>query len=184
MKRILLGCIVLLSTAALAQQSKSPVSDVLRAMLEGRQKATIGAFETMPADKYGYKPTPDQTTFGHLASHIASSNYFFCANVGDVEKPKVDEVKETDGKDKLVAAMKASFEFCNTALAKADDSKLGENIQWFDGKPRPRAWAYLTLSASWADHYAEAAMYLRSAGFLPPTAKPAEKKDDKKEEKK
>jgi uncharacterized damage-inducible protein DinB len=184
MKRVLLGCIVLLSTAALAQQSKSPVSDVLRAMLAGREKATVAAFEEMPADKYGYKPTPDQMTFGHLAAHIVSSNYFFCSNVGDVAKPKVDEVKDTDGKDKLVAAMKTSFEFCGTALAKADDSKLGDNITWFDGKPRARAWAFLTLSGSWADHYAEAAMYLRSAGHLPPTAKKEEKKEDKKEDKK
>ncbi len=181
MKRAILSYIVLLSTAALAQQSKSPASDVLRAMLAGREKATVGAFETMPADKYSFKPTPDQMTFGHLAAHIVSSNYFFCSNVGDVEKPKVEEVKETDGKDKLVAAMKASFEFCGTALAKADDSKLGDNITWFDGKPRPRAWAFLTLSGSWADHYAEAAMYLRAAGLLPPTAK---KEDTKKEDKK
>jgi uncharacterized damage-inducible protein DinB len=184
MKRVLLGCIVLLSTAALAQQSKSPASDVLRAMLAGREKTTVAAFEEMPADKYGYKPTPDQMTFGHLAAHIVSSNYYFCANVGDVAQPKMDEAKETDGKDKLVAAMKASFEFCGTALAKADDSKLGDNITWFDGKPRARAWAFIALSGSWADHYAEAAMYLRSAGLLPPTAKPAEKKEEKKDDKK
>jgi hypothetical protein len=181
MKRILFGCIVLLSTVALAQQSKSPASDVLRAMLAGREKATVGAFETMPADKYSFKPTPDQMTFGHLAAHIVGSNYLFCSQVGDVPKPKVDEAKDTDGKDKLVAAMKASFEFCSTALAKADDSKMGDDITWFDGKPRARAWAFMALSGSWADHYAEAAMYLRSAGLLPPTA---QKKDDKKEEKK
>lgn len=181
MKRILFGCIVLLSTAALAQPSKSPASDVLRTMLTGREKATVGAFETMPADKYSFKPTPDQMTFGHLAAHIVSSNYLFCSQVGDVPQPKIDEAKDTDGKDKLVAAMKASFEFCSTALAKADDSKMGDNITWFDGKPRARAWAFMALSGSWADHYAEAAMYLRSAGFLPPTA---QKKEEKKEEKK
>ena len=181
MKRILLGCIVLLSTAALAQQSKSPAADVLRTMVAGREKATIGAFETMPADKYGFKPTPDQMTFGHLAAHIISSNYLFCSQTGDVPQPKVDEAKDTDPKDKLVAGMKASFEFCATALAKADDSKMGDNITWYDGKPRTRAWAFMVLSASWADHYAEAALYLRAAGLLPPTA---QKKEEKKEEKK
>jgi len=112
MKSSFLGCIVLLSAAALAQQSKSPAADVLRAMLAGREKSTVAAFEEMPADKYGYKPTADQMTFGHLAAHIISSNYTFCSNVGDVAKPKVEEVKDTDAKDKLVAAMKASFEFC------------------------------------------------------------------------
>ena len=176
MKGSMLGCIVLLSAAALGQQTKSPASDVLRAMLAGREKNTVAAFEEMPADKYGYKPTPDQMTFGHLAAHIISSNYTFCANVGDVPQPKVEEVKDTEGKDKLVAAMKASFEFCGTALAKADDSKMNDNITWFDGKPRTRAWAFMGLSGSWADHYGMAAMYLRLNGLVPPTAKQEEKK--------
>ena len=154
MKRFLVGCVVLLSAAAVAQQTKSPVSDVLRQMLIAREKATVGAFESMPADKYSFKPTADQMTFGHLATHIVTSNYYFCANVGDVTAPKLDELKDTDDKSKLVAALKASFEFCHTALEKADDSKLNDNITWFDGKPRARAWAAVKLSGSWADHYA------------------------------
>jgi uncharacterized damage-inducible protein DinB len=176
MKRFLMGCVVFLSAVALGQQAKSPVSDVLRQMLDGREKNTVGAFEKMPADKFGYKPTPDQMTFGHLAVHIVSSNYFFCSNVGDVPRPKTDELKDTDPKDKLVAAMKASFEFCRTALAKADDSKLGDEITWFDKKPRPRAAAFVALASSWADHYGAAAMYLRLNGILPPSAEPQEKK--------
>ena len=176
MRRSFWSCIVLLSAAALGQQTKSPMADVLRTMLDGREKSTVAAFEAMPADKYSYKPTPEQMTFGHLAAHIVSSNYYFCANAGDVAQPKADAVKEADGKDKLVAAMKASFEFCHTALAKADDSKVSDNITWFDGKPRPRAWAFMGLASSWADHYGMAAIYLRLNGVLPPTAKKEEKK--------
>jgi hypothetical protein len=169
--------VLLLSTAAFAQ-SKNPVTDVLRASLAGRQKNTIAAIEAMPADKFGFKPTPDQMSFGHLAAHIVEANYFFCSKVGDVAAPKVDEVKDTDGKDKLAAAAIASFDFCGTALAKAEDAKLGDSIQDFAGKAQPRAWAALTLAASWADHYGAAAMYLRLNGVLPPTAqkKPEEKK--------
>ena len=170
MKYCLVVCAVLLSTAALAQQAKSPVSDVLREMLNGREKNTISAFEKMPADKFGYQPSPEQMTFGHLASHIVSSNYFFCSNAGDVPKPKTEELKGTEDKEKLVAGLKASFEFCHTALAKADDSKLSESITWADGKPRPRAWAMVALASSWADHYGTAAMYLRLNGLLPPSA--------------
>jgi hypothetical protein len=177
MKHFAVGCILLLSAVAvLAQQTKSPVSDVLRTMLASREKDTVAAFEEMPADKFGYKPTPEQMTFGHLAAHIVSGNYFFCSNVGDVPRPKTEELKGTEDKDKLVASMKTSFEFCRTALAKADDSKMNEDITWFDNKPRPRAWAFVGLASSWADHYGMAAMYLRLNGLLPPSAKPAAKK--------
>jgi hypothetical protein len=174
----LMFVVLLLSAAGFAQQSKNPVTNVLRDSLAGRQKNTVAAIDEMPADKFGFKPTPDQMSFGHLATHIIESNYFFCSKVGDVSAPKVEELTETAPKDKLVAAVKASFDFCGTALAKAEDSKLGDPIQDFAGKPRVRAWAALATASSWADHYGAAAMYLRMNGLLPPTAqkKPEEKK--------
>jgi hypothetical protein len=171
MKPILVLLTLLISTAALAQ-TKNPVTSVLRDSLPGRKKNTVAAFQEMPADKFAFKPTPEQMSFGHLAAHIAESNYFFCANVGDVPRPKVEELSGTEGKDKLVAAIQASFDFCGAALAQADDAKLGDTIQGFDGKPKPRAWAFLALASSWADHYGMAALYLRLNGLLPPTAQP------------
>jgi len=170
--------VLILSTTAFTQQSRNPVTDVLRDSLAARQKNTIAAIEEMPAEKFGFKPTPEQMSFGHLAGHIVEGNYFFCAKVGDVPQPKFEELPETAAKDKLVAAVKASFDFCGTALAKAEDSKLSDPIQDFTGKQRPRAWAALALAGSWADHYGAAAMYLRLNGLLPPTApkKPEENK--------
>jgi uncharacterized damage-inducible protein DinB len=162
---------LLLVSAAAAQQAKSPVSDAVREMLGGRAKNTVAAFQAMPADKFDFKPTPEQMTFGHLAAHVVESNNYFCANAGGVAEPKVDELKGTEGKDKLVAAVQASFDFCKTALASADDSKLNDNITWFDGKPKARVWAFLGLVGSLSDHYGAAAMYLRLNGVLPPTAK-------------
>jgi hypothetical protein len=171
MKPMLVLLTLWISATALAQ-TKNPVTSVLRDSLPGRQKNTVAAFQEMPADKFAFKPTPEQMSFGHLAAHIADANYFFCANVGDVPRPKVAELSGTEDKDKLVAAIQASFDFCGTALAHADDSKLGDSIQGFDGKPKPRAWAFLALASSWADHYGMAAIYLRLNGLLPPTAQP------------
>jgi hypothetical protein len=82
----------------------------------------------------------------------------------------VEEFKETDSKDKLVAGLKASFDFCSQALAKMDDSKLGEPTEAM-GMKLSRARIALGVASSMADHYAEAAMYLRLNGITPPTAK-------------
>jgi hypothetical protein len=84
----------------------------------------------------------------------------------------VDELKETDSKDKLLAAAKASFDFCTDALSKMDDSKLGDSVELFGGHQFPRAMGALGLASTWADHYAAAAMYLRLNGILPPSAQP------------
>lgn len=158
--------------AAPAAPVKNPVSASLRMLLPGRAKNTVGAIDAMPADKFSYKPTPDQMSFAHLVIHITETNNGLCAKVGDVPAPKVDELKETDSKDKLLAAAKASFDFCTDALSKMDDSKLGDSVEFFGGHQFPRAWGALVLSGTWADHYGAAAMYLRLNGILPPSAQP------------
>jgi hypothetical protein len=52
-----------------------------------------------------------------------------------------------------------------------DDSKLGEMIAGMGPQPLARARFALGIASNWADHYAEAAMYLRLNGIVPPTAK-------------
>ena len=160
------------ATASPAAAVKDPVSTALRNMLPGRQKNILAAITAMPADKFNYKPTPDQMTFAHLVGHIAEANYTMCAKAAAVSEPKVEESKETDGKDKLLAAATASFAFCADALGKMDDSKLGDTIELFGGRQGPRAAIALALASSWADHYGAAAMYLRLNNILPPTAQP------------
>jgi hypothetical protein len=111
-------------------------------------------------------------SFAHLVVHIIESNNLMCAKAANVAAPKVEEAKETDAKEKLLAAATASYDFCGDALSKMDDSKLGDSIELFGGRQFPRSMAALGLASGWADHYAAAAMYLRLNGILPPSAQP------------
>jgi uncharacterized damage-inducible protein DinB len=165
-----ISALVLIAAATAFTQVKNPISTALREGLTGRQKNIVAAVEAMPADKFNYKPTPDQMTYGHLVAHIIEANYTFCSKVSDVPVPKVDEAKETDAKDKLLAATKASFDFCSDALAKMDDSKLGDMTEAF-GQKVTHARVALGLASSWSDHYGAQAMYLRLNGVTPPSAK-------------
>ena len=153
-----------------AQQTKDPVTTVVKEILPRQQKNLVAAAEQMPAEKYTFKPTPQQMTFAHLVLHITESNNYLCSTIGDTPAPKAQELKETDQKDKLVASLKASFAFCSDALAKVDDSKLGDPVDLYGGRKGPKAFALIALTNDWADHYGAAAMYLRLNGLLPPTA--------------
>jgi uncharacterized damage-inducible protein DinB len=172
MKRLLCIFLVCAATTVLAQD-KNPVTSVVKEMLPRQQKNLIAAVEEMPADKFEYKPTEQQMTFGHLVLHVIQSNNYLCSKIGDVPeaKPPV-ALKESDGKEKLLAALKASFDFCTSALGKVDDSKLGDEVELFGGRKGPRAFALIALTNDWADHYSGAAMYLRLNRLLPPTAQP------------
>jgi hypothetical protein len=152
--------------------TKDPVATSVRLLLPRSQKNILGAIEAMPGDKFAFKPTAEQMSFGHLITHIIESNYFLCAKAADVPEPKNEAAKETDSKEKLLTAAKASFDFCGESLAKMDDSKLGDSVELFGGRQFPRAMAALGLASGWADHYAAAAMYLRLNNILPPSAQP------------
>jgi len=155
-----------------AAATKDPVATSVRMLLPRSQKNILGAIEAMPGDKFAFKPTAEQMSFGHLITHIIESNYFLCAKAADVPEPKNEAAKETDSKEKLLAAAKASFDFCGESLVKMDDSKLGDSVELFGGRQFPRAMAALGLASGWADHYAAAAMYLRLNNILPPSAQP------------
>ena len=155
-----------------AEPSKNPVTDAVREIFARQQKNLIAAVETMPADKFGYGPTPAQMPFGHLVLHIATTNIELCSKAASMPPPPLRAAPETD-KDRLQAALTRSFLFCEAALNKVDDSKLGNTVEIFGGKQVSIAYALIGLTNSWADHYSEAAMYLRLNSLLPPTAQPS-----------
>jgi hypothetical protein len=154
-----------------AAPSKNPVTDTVREMLPRQQKNLIAAVEEMPGDKFGYSPTPAQMTFGHMVMHMTMSNVELCSKAASMPPPPMRPAPETD-KDKLLAGLTRSFLYCEAALNKVDDSKLGDPVELYGGREATVAFALFALTSDWADHYSAAAMYLRLNGLLPPTAQP------------
>jgi hypothetical protein len=110
-------------------------------------------------------------SFGDVIAHLAGGNDYLCSEIGGVEAPKRAEVKPSAGKEKLVSRLRETFEFCQTALAKVDDSKLDGKVPFFGEREVTRAEAMFATAEDWADHYSQLANYLRLNGLLPPTAK-------------
>jgi DinB superfamily len=156
------------STAPVA----NPVSSFVKQQLTRYNKNMVAAAEAMPAEKYSFKPTPEMNTFAHLTTHIAEGNNLLCSQISGIPAPTGEKLAEDNPKDKLVAGLKASFDFCATALANVDDSKLSEPMLLFGRVPSSRAGALIALSSGFADHYGAQAIYLRLSGILPPTAQP------------
>ncbi len=154
-----------------AATSANPVADALRGMEQRYSRILIAAAEAMPADKYNYRPTPAQMSFAQIQVHLANEgNDLLCSKVAGVPAPQRAAVDTTAGKDQLVARLKETFQFCESAFAHLDDSKLSEPIQLFGPNPFSRATAILITVGDWADHYSQEANYLRLNGLLPPTA--------------
>lgn len=159
-----------------AQQASAPetnpVSNAVRSSVERASKNMVAAADEMPADKFGFHPTPAQMSFGKLVTHMIGANYGLCSKIAGTAAPAEEKPSETDAKEKLVSSLKASFDFCTLNLAKVDDSNLGEQLTVFGGRKMSRAAAMIALTNDFADHYSMAAIYLRLNGLFPPTAQP------------
>ena len=177
MKITTIAALILMLAAAAIAQSKAPAEVVsnpvvttVRQMEQRYAKNLTGAADEMPADKYSYRPTPEQITFGHLMMHTAEANNSLCAAIAG-EPARSLKLSETDSKETLTKAVKDSFTYCEQALAKADDTALGQTVTLFERQTGTRGSALVRLAMGWADHYSAAAMYLRLNNLLPPSAK-------------
>ena len=184
--RLLLLALALPTTLAAQQPAGTPVANPITTAFRGRivtlHRNLSQAFDSIPADKFGYKPTPAQQTFGYIAQHLADDSYLFCNTFGDMKATRPekdtatpDTVKAKWPKDELVAKMKESFAFCAGALNQLDDTNIGgATTLTFGGNSRPTTRAAMALghAMDMADHYSQVANYMRLNGLIPPTALP------------
>jgi hypothetical protein len=173
---MLLGTLLLMLQAAqpaAPAPSTAPVADALRSMTQRYTRILVGAAEAMPAEKYNYRPTPAQMSFAEIQVHLINEgNDLLCGKVAGIAPPQRTAIDTTASKDALVARLKETFQFCESAFAKLDDSKLSDPIQLFGPNPFSRAAAMMITVGDWADHYSQEANYLRLNNLLPPTARP------------
>ena len=165
-----------------AAKSGNVITDVFRGRTMSLQHNLAQAFDSIPGDKFDYKPTPAQLTIGHIAEHLANDNYFFCDQFGAMKGKRTaeetstpDSVKATWPKEKLVTQLKASFDFCEKAFAQLSDAKLTDDVTMsYGGNSRqvPRVAMVLIHVQDMTDHYSQIANYMRLNGLLPPTALP------------
>ena len=127
----------------------------------------VTAFDSIPADRYSYRPAPTQQTIGYIAQHLEDANYALCARLGGAKPPRTakdslpDTVKAQWPKDTLVARLDASLRFCDEALSrlpKLDSPGLASTL--------------LAFETDLAEHYAQLAVYMRLLGLVPPSALP------------
>lgn len=163
-------CMAMPTFARAQQSSANPITAELRDNLNDYGKNLIGAAETMPEDKYGFKPTPGNMTFGKTIGHIADVDYAICSKMFTPPASPFAKSSDSDSKEKLIAGLKASIDYCGEQFSKMTDANLTEMVPFFGGKKITRFGAALAVVTDFADHYAGLSIYLRSNGLLPPTA--------------
>ena len=126
--------------------------------------------KSCPRKNTASDPTPENMTFGKTIGHIGDVNNAVCSKMFTPPATPFAKSSETDSKEKLVAGLKASMDYCGEQFSKMTDANLSEMVPFFGGKQITRLGAALAVITDFADHYAGLSMHLRMNGLLPPTA--------------
>ncbi len=130
--------------------------------------------EAVPADKYSWRPAEGVRTFSEVFMHVAAGNYMGAKSLGtplpaDVDPRKLESITD---KDKVVAALRASVEHFEKAVAAVDNAGLEQEVDLFGMKLNKRR-VMLLMQGHAHEHTGQAIAYARVNGIVPPWSRPA-----------
>src|ERR1700691_6343550 len=148
MKRLICLVVLCLVAPLLAHAQDAPANPLtaaLRKQFDDYAKNLVATAQIMPEDKYSFRPTPENMTFGKTIGHIADVNNAVCSKMFTPPATPFAKSSETDSKEKLVAGLKASMDYCGEQFSKMTDANLSENVPFFGGKQITRLGAALAV---------------------------------------
>jgi uncharacterized damage-inducible protein DinB len=169
---LLAGIAVFVSLqGATAYATDGPKSGFIKDMVGqlDRVKGQITSLEnTVPQDKFTWRPGEGVRSISEVYLHIAGSNYFLMSFTG-VKPPansRIDEKGTTD-KAKIADALKASFDWTKDAVSKFSDADLDKEVVMFGQKSSVRN-VLLVLLSHLHEHLGQSIAYARTNGVVPP----------------
>jgi len=138
--------------------------------------------ESIPAEKYSWRPAPDVRSFAEVFMHVSAANYNLYKLVG-TPPPAGFEVKgfekSTTDKAKVISTLKDSFAHAKKAITAMSDADLEKSMDWFGGKNTERG-VLLFVVRHAAEHLGQSIAYARVVGITPPWTEDAQKKQPEK----
>ena len=159
----MLGC-GFFAVASLAG-AQTPAAGEYAKHLAALSQLSVEVAKTMPGDQYGFRPHPESMDFGQLMSHIATTNYQFCAGLKDADTPKLPSATS---KDEIVKFLSDSFDYCSGVIASLNEEQLSKAHNSPDGR-LPGREVLLAMYIHVAHHRGQAEIYLRDKGIKPPS---------------
>ena len=129
--------------------------------------------EAMPEDKFGFKPTPAQQTFGERVLHVATTDLGILQALGGKTPPPAINTKAAT-KAELLAALKQTFDYGEAVIKEFSDQQWVERVMPppFMGPSASRARIiYFDMQHS-EDLYGQFVVYVRLNGVTPPASRP------------
>ena len=177
--RLVMFATAFLTLGSLAA-AEDPIMKSMRFLYEDAKKNAVASAEKADPSLYAYKPADETRTLGQQLAHIADANFLFCAASLGERNPHPGAAPGAQGelettkttKPAILEAVKASFDYCDKAFARATDASLSEIVQFKTPggvAPVPRASVLNLAIYHTGRHYGSVATYFRLHDIVPPS---------------
>lgn len=126
----------------------------------------------MPEDKYGFKPVPEEQTFGERVLHIAQVNVMLLQGLGAKTPAPAIDPKATS-KAAAMAALQKTGDYGTAVIREFSEQQLMERVAspFFMGPMSTRQRILYFLMMHSQDTYGQLVVYLRLNGITPPASR-------------
>jgi hypothetical protein len=158
--------VAVLGSAALKAQD-SPFSADAKAAYISIKNNFIKAAEKMPEDSYSFRTVPAVRTYGEIIAHVADAQMAICG-AAKGEQKRGGAAGKTSKAD-LVAAIKASFDYCDPIYDSMTDAAGAVKAKMF-GREMTKIGILNFNTMHDNEMYGTMVAYLRIKGIVPPSS--------------
>ena len=178
MKNAIYACLLFFGAMTVVAIAAPPVlaqgasQSVVKELVAGWQRAAtdiIDVAQAMPEEKYGYKPTPEISTFREQLVHLASATQRFI-DTAKGTKSEAGHPNAAMPKAEVVNLLKQTLQTGQEMLGSLTDAQLLEQVKFpFGDRMVTRFTFWQGPLYQVRNHHGQLVVYLRLNGIVPPT---------------
>lgn len=166
---LFIAALVVTPILASAQAPSNPGVAGTKMVWANMSNYVVRTAEQLSEADYSYRPVATVRSFGEMLGHVAGAQNMFCAvALGETPKSEDDIEKTVTTKAGLVAALKASNEYCARAYGMSD-ANAAVMTKIF-GMDMSKMGVLSFNAAHVAEHYGNLVTYMRMKGMVPPSS--------------
>ncbi len=160
--------VLALVAGAAAAYGQNPLTSELKAAYNDAKGNITKSADRMADADYAFKPAGNPPrTFAQVIGHIADVQMAICGMVkGEQKMGNVERTKTS--KADLVAALKESFDYCDSAYDSLTDATATQTIKMF-GRDQTKLGALYGNLLHDSEMYGQIVMYYRAKNMVPPS---------------
>jgi len=159
---------LLASLSINAQTAEAAFLNVHISKLKNAQAYTLQVARSMPSEKYGYKPSPEEMLFGKQLLHISENLCWLTATyLTNNKNPLTAADGKLTSKEDIIAVVTKAYDFAIDALQNFPAQSLIDTVKFFAG-PMNKLQIINLIQDHQTHHRGQLLVYLRLNGIKPP----------------